>query len=323
MFASSFKKVSRVMVVVGIAFITRAALAADQAPPQQQPQVAQPDPVVAGLVNQLQFSQDDRDRQKAAKELGKMADPGTLGLLIQAAVYDDASSVRKEARKSAVHISGDVAPRQGLVIPQDAVGALMSQLFDGRKDGDRENAARQLGAMANPASLPALEIAAVFDDDSDVRDAARKAAVTVRKVLAARAAQEQMNRSEQPAAPADSSAPASPAAPVAPAAPSANVTPAPAAAPAPSYAVPAAPAAPQAYAVPASPTVVAVQAAPQTVVVPPPVYYYPAPPAYYYYPRPYYYPAPAYYYPAPAYYGPRVSIGLGFGFGCFGHSHHR
>ncbi len=297
MSTSVFKKVSLGIILVGIAFIVRPAPAVGQSAQILPPQ---PDPVVAGLVNQLQFAQSDHDRQKAAKELGKIADPGTLSVLVQAAVYDDDSSVRKEARKSAQHVSGNLPPRQGLVFPQGIIGALMAQMLDSRKDDDRENAARQLGAMPDPASLPALEIAAAFDDDGGVRDAARKAAVMGRKVLAARAAQ---------------------------AATPVVVVPQPATEPTASVVAPAVPTTPPPviYTVPVNPTVVAVPTAPPTVVVPPPVYYYPAPPVYYYPAPAYYYPRPAYYYPGPARYyypGPRVSIGVGFGFG-FGHYHHR
>lgn len=57
----------------------------------------------------------------------------------------------------------------------DRVDYLINELLYARDDDDREDAAEDLGKLRDPRALPALQQAAIYDDEDDVRDEARKA----------------------------------------------------------------------------------------------------------------------------------------------------
>jgi hypothetical protein len=110
--------------------------------------------------------------------------------------------------------------------PYYSVDFLVNELLYARDDDDREDAAEDLGKIGDPRALPALQQAAIYDEEDDVRDEARKA---IRRI-------ESMSASVAP--PVVATAPAAP--PPAPAAaPAVTVAPAPVVvAPAPVYVVP-------------------------------------------------------------------------------------
>jgi hypothetical protein len=55
------------------------------------------------------------------------------------------------------------------------VGSLIYQLQNAYDEDDREDAAEDLGKLGDPAALPALQSAALYDRDDDVREEAREA----------------------------------------------------------------------------------------------------------------------------------------------------
>lgn len=152
--------------------------------PMARPAAAD-DRQTAAWVYQLQTARDDDDREQAAKTLGRLGDQAAISPLFQAAIYDPEDDVRDAARNGVLRLTGGVAPRDGVEITDDLVGRLMRQLLAGDDDDDRESAARSLGRLAEPRALSALEIAAVFDPDDDVRDESRESAIRIRQAIAA------------------------------------------------------------------------------------------------------------------------------------------
>jgi hypothetical protein len=57
----------------------------------------------------------------------------------------------------------------------DYVDYLISQLRFAHHDDDRKDAAKTLGKIGDPRAMPALQDAAIYDDEDDVRHEARKA----------------------------------------------------------------------------------------------------------------------------------------------------
>ena len=80
-------------------------------------------------------------------------------------------------------VRADDALQLGRMKASEAVDALTASLAGDRSPGVREAAARALGLIASPRSLPALQRAAGADDDRDVRHSASFAAEVIRSNL--------------------------------------------------------------------------------------------------------------------------------------------
>jgi hypothetical protein len=65
---------------------------------------------------------------------------------------------------------------------RDYVDYLVDQLRFAKDDDDREDAAEELGKIGDPRAIPALEQAAIYDDEDDVRDESRKALKRIYKL---------------------------------------------------------------------------------------------------------------------------------------------
>jgi hypothetical protein len=249
-----------------------AAPAANAAPgpAAAAPAVQQPNPAIGQLLNQIQFASNEDARESAAKELAKINDPRTLLVLIQAAVYDSEDSVRQAARSAALKVSNGTAPRQAVEIAGGPVGTLMTQVLDGKEVDQRRQSAKDLGRSTDAHALAALEIAAVFDRDDAVRDAARKSAVQIWQSLSL--ADPASGSTAGPSTAVATNGPAPAAAPAAPALPAWGPAGQPAEAiakPAPPPANPAMPVAPAPAVQPAMPAAVPQVTYPPTTTNPP------------------------------------------------------
>jgi hypothetical protein len=80
-------------------------------------------------------------------------------------------------------VRADAALQLGRLQAQRAVEPLSATLASDRSPAVRDAAARALGLIGTPATLPALQRAAQADDDREVRASARFAAETVRDRL--------------------------------------------------------------------------------------------------------------------------------------------
>jgi HEAT repeat protein len=61
---------------------------------------------------------------------------------------------------------------------------LINELLYARDDDDREDAAEDLGKLGDPRALSALQQAALYDEEDDVRDEARKAIKRINRATA-------------------------------------------------------------------------------------------------------------------------------------------
>lgn len=138
------------------------------------------EPYLDRLVQTLLYAHDDDDREDAAEDLGKLRDPRALPALRQAAVYDSEDDVRDEARK-AIYRTDYRRPAAPPIIGNDLVGHLTQILLYAGDEDDREEAAERLGKLRDPRALPALEQAAIYDTEDDVRDEAGDAARDIRR----------------------------------------------------------------------------------------------------------------------------------------------